>query len=82
MPSTHQGRRVPSHTPLGAIMLHRGIRAYVLAGQTQISDRTLTEYLAGRRPIRSDHLARLSQYLQVSPQALQTHQHNVVPVLE
>lgn len=64
------GRPFNTSTPLGQLMQERGLRVKDVGFGTRINQRTLSDYLAGRRPMLSRHLALLSAYLQVSPAVL------------
>lgn len=57
-------------TPLGRIMWDRGIRVHEIAHATKINARTLTEYLAARKPMQHGHRALLSDYLDIDPRDL------------
>lgn len=65
-----KGRPFPTHTPLGKVMAKRGLRKYQVAGAAGISDRQLTEYLAGRASFSIEHLAKLCRVLKVDPEVL------------
>lgn len=67
------GRPFPTHTRLGRVMRFRGYEeVYILAGEVKISPRQLTEYLAGREEISTEHLVRLAKELDVdNPMLLQ-----------
>lgn len=64
------GRPYPTHTPLGRLMRELGLRVSDMARRSDISARTLTEYLSGRAEFLPDHRARLAEALQVRPGAL------------
>ena len=57
-------------TPLGRVMWDRGIRAYEVAHATGINARTITEYLAARKPMQNGHRALISEYLDIDPRDL------------
>lgn len=58
-----RGRPFPTHTKLGKRAMESGYTAYQIAALTSIAPRTLTEYLAGRRPIASHHFPDLCRVL-------------------
>ncbi len=62
-----QGRRVPGDTPLGAMMLRRGILQYRLAADVGISPRLLRDYLHRRRKMSMGHKIRLARYFDAPP---------------
>lgn len=75
MPQTQRkipGRQYPTHTPLGRLMRHYGLRVMDVEARAGISHRTLTEYLAGRKRIQAHHLTALSQLFRVAPESLQS----------
>lgn len=63
-------RPYPIHTKLGAIMNERQFRVIDVATGARINPRTMTEYLAGRLPIRAHHLPYLARFLEVDPEDL------------
>jgi hypothetical protein len=65
------GRQYPTHTPLGKLMRHYGLRVKDVEFRTGISYRTLSNYLAGRAAILPGHLRLLSELFQVDPRVLQ-----------
>lgn len=58
-------RPYPTHQPLGRIMAEQGWTAAELAAATGIYPRTLTEYLAGRKPFLDHHLSDIALALDV-----------------
>lgn len=62
-----RGRPHSLETKLGVMIKQRDTNVYTVAGQAQIAPRIMTEYLAGRRRIRDDHLANLSRVLECEP---------------
>jgi DNA-binding Xre family transcriptional regulator len=64
------GRPYPTHTKLGKLMAEQGWVAADLSLVTGIYTRTLTEYLAGRKQIKDDHLVALCDALDVGPTQL------------
>lgn len=67
MPVTTPGRPFNTATPLGKILYDRDIRAFQLAHATGINARTVTEYLAGRKPITRGHRALIADFLNLHP---------------
>lgn len=68
--AAYVGRPIPLHTKLGQIMIEHGLRAYIVAGQAGIASRTMTEYLAARKPISSQHLTSLCKLFDCDPEDL------------
>jgi hypothetical protein len=62
------GRQYPTHTPLGQLMRHYGLRVKDVESRAGISYRTLSDYLANRKPILPHHRSVLSQLFQVPPE--------------
>lgn len=62
------GRPFATGTKLGQAMNVKGMRAYQLAGKAEVSNRTLTEYLAGRKRITDAHAFKLAAALGVDVQ--------------
>lgn len=60
-----RGRPVSQVTKLGRLIHSRGEDAYKVAAACSFANRTLTEYLAGRRYIRTEHAHALAKYFQV-----------------
>lgn len=69
MPS-HRGRPFPTTQPLGRIAYARGFTLSELANLSGVYVRTLTEYVAGRKPIQPHHLLPLAKALGVSEKEL------------
>ena len=65
-----EGRQYPRNTALGRVAAHRGIKAKDLSARSGVHPRTLTEYLAGRKPIREQHVLPLAEVLQCPPEVL------------
>lgn len=65
-----RGMAYPIHTRLGKVMAFRDLTASEVASASGVHPRTLTEYLAGREPIRPQHLQRLADALGVSPDVI------------
>lgn len=60
------GRPFSTSTRLGKVLVAKGYtRIYVLAGEVEIPQRILSDYLAGRRVLSGDHLMRLSEKLEI-----------------
>jgi hypothetical protein len=59
------GRPYPTHTNLGKILHHLHITKTWLANQSQVHERTLTEYLAGRKEMLSHHRAAIAEALDI-----------------
>jgi hypothetical protein len=70
MPVQSAGRPFNTETPLGRIMWDRGFRVFEVAHATGINARTLTEYLAGRKPLKGSHLSLVADFLDVHPEDL------------
>jgi DNA-binding Xre family transcriptional regulator len=64
------GRPINASTPLGKIMVDRGITVKGLEADTGISYRTISDYLAGRKQIIAKHMAVLTDHLNVSKDVL------------
>jgi hypothetical protein len=64
------GRPFNTSTPLGKLMADRGYTVKGLESATDISYRTISDYLAGRVPIRSHHMAILTDTFDVSRDVL------------
>lgn len=60
-----RGRPVSQVTKLGRLITARDEDAYKVAAACGFANRTLTEYLAGRRYIRANHAHALAEYFQV-----------------
>lgn len=65
-----RGRPFPTHTKLGQRALSSGYTAYQLAALTSVAPRTLTEYLAGRKPIAPHHMPDLCRVLRCKAEDL------------
>lgn len=59
-------RTYPRHTPLGTLMGEEGWTVKEVADITGIHQRTMTDYLAGRKTILDHHLVALSDLFEVS----------------
>jgi hypothetical protein len=57
-------------TPLGQLMVDRGYTVKGLEAATDISYRTISDYLAGRKPIIARHMAVLTDTFDVSRDVL------------
>ena len=64
------GRPFNQSTPLGRIMYQRGISVKQLEHATGISYRTISDYLAGRKPIIPKHIAKFSAELDLPREVL------------
>ncbi len=64
-------RPYPTHTRLGQRMSALGLKKYNVCGACSLSDRLLTEYLAGRARISPINRVYLAKFLDVSPEWLQ-----------
>lgn len=58
-------------TPLGQILLERGLSVRELAEGTGIHSRTLSDYLANRVPILRHHLIEICDALDLEPEELE-----------
>jgi DNA-binding Xre family transcriptional regulator len=63
-----RGRPICLDTKLGQIMKSRGYPAYEVAVAANFSPRLMTEYLAGRRILRTEHIAGICKFLNVEPE--------------
>lgn len=63
-----RGRPICTDTKLGRIIVARNLNAYDVSTAGGFSSRTMTEYLAGRRIIRTEHLVRICRFLNVEPE--------------
>jgi transcriptional regulator with XRE-family HTH domain len=64
------GRKYPTKTKLGAVMSERGLKMYDVAAQARMDPRSISDYLAARKPIPPHRLARLSMVLDVDAENL------------
>lgn len=64
------GRQYPTHTPLGKLMRHYGLRVKDVDQHTGISYRTLSDYLANRKPMLPRHQLLLAALFHVAPEQL------------
>lgn len=60
-------RQFPTHTPLGHYMSTLGYTAADFSAVTNIHPRTLTEYLAGRKPMLPHHQVAAAEILDCDP---------------
>lgn len=63
------GRPFPRHTTLGKLMHHKGLTVKAVEHGTGIYNRTLTEYLAGRKTPIASHRRALAAFLEL-PEAV------------
>lgn len=63
-------RQFNRSTPLGQLMHARGYSVRSLAESTGVNQRTICDYLAGRKTILPKHLARFSEEFGVSKEVL------------
>lgn len=61
----YKGRRYPTHTPLGKLMAHLTMSKSEMARLSGVHERTLTEYLAGRKDLSVDHARRFAEVLEI-----------------
>lgn len=64
------GRKYPTDTNLGKLMAYLDMTKKELAFESDVNERTLTEYLAGRQKISPDHRARIARALDIDPRLL------------
>lgn len=68
LPPAPWARQYPIHTPLGRIMRLRGLKVRDVDGMEGCPNyRLLSDYLAGRKPVRGDHRVALARALDVDP---------------
>ena len=71
-----------THTPLGALLKHRGIGPLQCAKEAKVPRQHMSEYLAGARQIRPVHVQRLSAYLDVDRDMIITPPETIEASLE
>ena len=64
------GRPVPTTTNTGKILAHLRMSKSQLCRETGIHDRTMTEILAGRKPLTLEQRTKIAAALEVSPKLL------------
>lgn len=67
-------RTFPTHTELGRRMAMLGYTATDFSAVTGIHPRTLTEYVAGRKPMTDQHLMAAAEALDCHPDVLAADQ--------
>lgn len=65
-----RGRPHSTATVLGELLVDAGMTVFDLAVQSGVHNRTLTEYLAGRKAILPHHRLRIADVLDVDPEEL------------
>jgi len=63
-----RGKPIPDKSRLGRIVRKSGLKAYELSAKSQVHNRLLTEYLAGRKVIIPEHAERLAAALKCTPE--------------
>lgn len=61
------GRPFNQSTNLGKIIDHRGYTVIEVASGSGVYPRTMSDYLADRKPISLEHRAKLAAFLKVDP---------------
>jgi transcriptional regulator with XRE-family HTH domain len=64
-------RKFPTHTKLGKVLQESGLSKLELGYASGVSERTLTEYLAGRKAMLNRHLTAISAAFNCDPEELE-----------
>lgn len=71
VPTRGEGRQFPIHTPLGRLMVHRGLRVRDMDAMPGCPNyRLLSDYLAGRQEIAPRYRQAIARALGVDPRLL------------
>ncbi len=66
------GEVLRTHTPLGALIRHRGLKVGDVIAGANVPRQHMSEYLSGRRQLRKIHRIRLAEFFDIDEEKLLT----------